>query len=800
MVVIHEITTMHTRRLISAALTVFTLLTHSPYINAQFTQHVRGTVVEQLLGKPVAGATITLVSLSDKDEKISRSVLTGAEGTFKFPAVSIGEYRITISHIGFREAVVDNIEVISGKEKVISQALEVIIKDQQEVVVTAESKRNKALNDLSAVSARAFTVEETQNYAAAVNDPLRMATGFPGVVAANDGNNDIVIRGNSPAGLLWRMEGIEIPNPNHFSNVNSSGGGISILSAQLLANSDFVTGAFAAEYGNALSGVFDLKLRKGNNERKEYMVQAGLLGLNLAAEGPFSKGSKSSYLVNYRYSTLQLLSKLGFNLTQGSTNFQDLSYNIYLPTSKAGTFTLFGFTGFSGEIIQRKKDSSQWKSKGDRYNRDFVSNTAVSSLTHNISIGNRSTLKSAIALSYNHTGFDETYIEDDYSLSEQYKEKYKTKKWVFSSTLNHKVSTRSSLRTGVILQLIHHSYYLKARDSVDTPLKEKMNTNGNTQTVQSFAQWHYRASDRFAVSAGLHYLALTYNSSHAIEPRASLKWEMNRRNTIALGYGRHSQLQGLGVYFATTRDASGTAEPNRNLGFTKAHHFVISHSYLLAKNMRLKTELYYQHLFNVPVSTNHQNTFSTLNIVGDYVTQPLINKGRGRNYGIEVSAEKYLSNNFYYTISSSFYQSKYTAADDIERNTRFNGNYVNNLIAGKEFISADKRRTFGINIKSIYAGGFRTTPIDAEQSSEKKYTVFRQKEAFSIQNPAYFRTDLRASIKWNRRQLTSTLSLDIQNVSNRLNVYGQVYNAEKNIIEYTYQNGLIPILNYKVEF
>ena len=181
----------------------------------------------------------------------------------------------------------DNVEVISGKEKVITHALEPIIKAQQEVVVTADSKRNKALNDFSAVSARAFTVEETQKYAAAVNDPLRMATGFPGVVAANDGNNDIVIRGNSPAGLLWRMEGIEIPNPNHFSSVNSSGGGISILSAQLLANSDFVTGAFAAEYGNALSGVFDLKLRKGNNELKEYTVQAGLLGLNLAAEGPF---------------------------------------------------------------------------------------------------------------------------------------------------------------------------------------------------------------------------------------------------------------------------------------------------------------------------------------------------------------------------------------------------------------------------------------------------------------------------------------------------------------------------------
>jgi len=122
---------------------------------------------------------------------------------------------------------------------------------------------------MSAVSARAFTVEETQKYPAAINDPLRMATNFAGVASLDDGMNQIVIRGNSPTGLLWRMEGIDIPNPNHFAAKGSSGGGISILSSQLLSNSDFITGAFAADYGNALSGVFDLNLRKGNNEKRE---------------------------------------------------------------------------------------------------------------------------------------------------------------------------------------------------------------------------------------------------------------------------------------------------------------------------------------------------------------------------------------------------------------------------------------------------------------------------------------------------------------------------------------------------
>jgi hypothetical protein len=165
-----------------------------------------------------------------------------------------------------------------------------------------------------------------------------MSASFVGVVSPNDGGNNISVRGNSPYGFLWRMEGIDIPNPNHFANAATSGGGISILSAQILANSDFLTGAFAAEYGNALAGVFDLRLRKGNNEKREYTIQAGLLGIDLEAEGPVSPGSAHSYLVNYRYSTLSMLANLGLEVGDAITNFQDISFNVTLPTKRQGTF------------------------------------------------------------------------------------------------------------------------------------------------------------------------------------------------------------------------------------------------------------------------------------------------------------------------------------------------------------------------------------------------------------------------------------------------------------------------------
>ena len=337
---------------------------------AQYTQQLKGIVTEQVLQSPLQGATVSIASLG-------KSVTTNEEGIFRFADVPVGIYRITVSYAGFKENVLENIAVNSGKEAFVNVTLEVVIVKEKEVIIKANSKKNKPLNDMSVVSARAFTVEETQKYAAAVNDPLRMATAFAGVQAADDGNNSIIIRGNSSTGLLWRMEGMDIPNPNHFGTPGNSGGGISILSSQLLANSDFVTAAFAAEYGNALSGVFDLKLRKGNNDKREYTLQAGVLGINAAMEGPFSKNYKGSYLINYRYSTLALLNKIGVLGGEGSTNFQDLSYNIYLPTKKLGVFTLFGFGGLSDDVFKAKKDSSKWESSDDRYTNKFISNTGM---------------------------------------------------------------------------------------------------------------------------------------------------------------------------------------------------------------------------------------------------------------------------------------------------------------------------------------------------------------------------------------------------------------------------------------
>ena len=390
------------------AISIALLLALSAAASAQtLTQRIHGTVADPVLQKPIPGATVTLAGTPD------RSVLTDTNGAFSFASVPIGQHQIRVTHIGFRESVSDNLIVEAGKETVLTISMEVLPHQQGDLVIKAESRKNKPINEMDLVSARTFSVEETQKYAAAVEDPLRMALSFAGVMAPQDGSNDIVIRGNSPTGLLWRMEGVDIPNPNHFSNAASSGGGISILSAQLLANSDFLTGAFPAEYGDALSGVFDLHLRKGNNERSEFALQAGFLGLEASAEGPFASSYKGSYLVNYRYSSLALLGKLGVGIGAGSTNYQDLSYNLFFPAGKWGAFSLFGFGGLSSERFTPKSDSAKWKNASDRYSQNDNEPTGMTGLTHTISLGERTNLHSVVAVSYSGLELSTDYIQDN---------------------------------------------------------------------------------------------------------------------------------------------------------------------------------------------------------------------------------------------------------------------------------------------------------------------------------------------------------------------------------------------------
>lgn len=762
-------------------------------------QTLRGTIVDKISQSPLPGAVVILLNSNPLNASSADE-----EGRFKLNNVPVGKQSIKITFMGYKEVVMQNLSVNAGKELVLTIQMEEDIQTINEITVEAKIEKNKPLNEFSSVSSRAFSVEETQKFAAAVNDPARMATSFAGVLQAGDGSNFISIRGNSPNGLLWRMEGVEIPNPNHFSSASTSGGGVSILSSQLLGNSDFSTGAFAAEYGNALSGVFDLKLRKGNNQKREYTLQAGVMGIDAAAEGPIKKGYDGSYLVNYRYSTLNLLAKMGVPLGDAITNFQDLSYNISLPAGNLGVFSVFGFGGLSYQKTFAVADSLKWKEDSfKRYNGNFIANTGATGISHTKLFGNQSYLRTVLMGSGTENGYTSEKMQNDLSsMIKDYEERHLQSKFTVSSVYTRKFNSRNNIRTGIILNQLNYS--IQQKDRVDTnALITRLLEKGNTQTANAFFQWNHKFTDKLTTNIGAHYFQLMLNNTWSLEPRASIKYDINPKHNISMGYGLHSQLQPLGVYFAREKQSDGTyTQPNKNLELSKAHHIVLGYDWNITSFSHIKTEVYYQHLFNIAISKDKNNTFSMLNAMDGYNTNPLSNNGLGKNYGVELTYERFMHNNLYYLLSASLYNSEYKAANGNWYSTRFNTNQAITFTIGKEWTLSEKRksRVIGFNIKTMYMGGWRTTPIDIEKSKQKGETAYVTSRSFELQNPYYYRLDLRISLKRNYKHLTSTLALDLQNATNRKNVGGEYFDLNTNTIKYWYQAPLIPILSYKIEF
>ena len=749
------------------------------------TSTIRGTVSDADTGIPLAGANLQLSPLQ-------KGVLTDNFGTYRFDQLSAGRYVLTVSFVGYDKLVIPEILLESGKENI--QDIKLTLRAGQLAEATILSSRPVAFN-----SVQAITIEQTLRYAATYLDPARVTTSFAGVAAANDQANGLVIRGNSPNSMQWRLEGVEIVNPNHLSNAGTfsdratqTGGGVNILSTQLLGTSYFLTGAFPAQYGNALSGVLDMNLRKGNDEKTEFTAQAGLIGLDLAAEGPFSKKSKASYLANYRYSFTGLLSAMGVNFGGEDIRFQDFSFNINLPTEKAGTFTFFGLGGISNNTFKADKDTTTWEFEKDGQDIIYKNRMGAAGATHALAFGNRVLLNSTIVasgLNMSREGYTVKPADiNDKNLTERDEQ---TKGRIsLSSTLTYRFNEKSRLKTGV--------YATWQTDGIATPDINSHEMNRIEGFVlQPFASWNYHLSSRLTSEIGIHNLYYTTSKSNSFEPRAAFRFQVNASQQISFSYGLHSQLQLPQVYISG-RNINSPLHSNLFLGPGKSHHFVIGYQKNFTNSTSLKVELYDQELYNIPVNPL-SGSFSAINLIESFVNQKLEGKGKGRNYGLEVTYQKLLTGQYYFLVSGSLYNAIYVGSDGVRRNSRFDGKHTFSFTGGKEFKSGNES-TWGVNTKILWIGGFRETPINSGASTAANTTVYNESEAFSIKMKDYFRPDLRIYWKKSKAKYSRTLALDIQNISATKNEAYSYYDSFQKQIVRKNQLGLIPVLSYRWEF
>ena len=758
------------------------------YGYSQFTQTIRGKVIDEASQSTLPGATVLLLNTD-----LIKSVITDKSGNFVITNAPVGRNRLKVSFLGYQPYENTSLMVTSGKEAVLTVELKESATNLKEVVVTSFNKE-KAVNSMAMISVRSFSVEETRRYAGGMDDPGRLASVFAGVADGNIESNGIIVRGNAPAGVIYKVEGVEVDNPNHFAGEDFLGGGfVSILSNHVLSNSDFLTGAFPAEYGNALSAVFDMNLRTGNQDKREYAFQIGSLGLDFSSEGPFVKGEKSSYLFNYRYSTFGLV-KAFLPKTEGIPVYQDLCFKLNFPHQK-GALSIWGAGGTDSYTYGNLKNDSY--AIGRTYVNDksgtgfvgmkykyFINQTTYSSITLLANASNKS------------NRLKEQYADREYYTSERIENL--TGKYILSGFINKKFGASHTNRTGFNYSMLFYDMDNQVSKKIPLPPEEFINNNGSTGLLQAYSQSKVNLGDRLVMNVGIHYQYFHLNKKYSLEPRVGLNLLLNSKNTISIAYGKHSQIYPLGVYFIQRDNNGSVTYPNKNLDFTKSHHFILGYDRSFNEDLRLKVEVFYQNLDNVAVVPNSSLCIINLLDLNTY-NEVLVSTGSARNIGIDFTLERFLKNGVYYQSAVSLFDSRYKGGDGKWRNTRYNKNFIANVVGGKEW-NVGKQNFLGINGRVYLKNGDRTTPFDQEASALAGKVVYDETKAFEKQIPFTYRCDLSITYTVNRAKNSSKFALQLLNVLYSKVSFEDKFNQDTQKAESLEGRMLLPSVSWKIEF
>lgn len=756
----------------------------APVFAQEVTTTVKGMITDRTTGSPVQDVNVRVEG--------GPAVFTGQSndiGKFSIQT-GIGRYKLIATSTGF-ETFVQEILTSAGKELTINISISPSLQQLQEVEVQSSGLTQEVAGQ------RSLTIEKTLRIPANFFDPVRVITAYPGVVTANDQGNSIIVRGNSPNGLLWKLNGADIVNPNHLSNAGTfsdkpmaNGGGVNIISGQMLDKTDFYTGQVPTPYGNALSGIIDMSLREGNKQNLEITAQASLIGLDVAAEGPLGKKDNTSFLVNYRYSTVGLLSQAGIDFGDETITFQDLSFHLNHRGSKGVVFSLFGFWGGSQNDFEAKVPED-WEEEKDQYDINYKSNTAALGANVTIPVGKgkvfgavaySTTSQSRISEMDPAAYFPGIFVRTD---------NYDQDNALLSTHISYStaLSKNISWDLGANINSIDNSVdALKVTTFYNFPVQFEQTLKGGNDglLIQPYTDLHFTVTPAFSFSTGVRYVNYSFNNTSAIEPRISALYKSGEKSNVSLAYGLISQTQ-LPQFYAVVKD----------LELTKAHHIDAAYTTVLSNDMQVRTGVFYQQLFDVPVGPAN---FSAINFLEGLPPADLTNDGTGTNYGIDATVEKQFFNKHYVLVGASYYESKYALTDDVERDSRFNGNYTFSAIHGKEWTKETKRRTIGLNTRVLYLGGMRQSPVLVESSQLAGETFYDFSNPYSQTLGDYFRLDLRLSFRKNKPGYTRTFAIDIQNLTNQQNDAYQYYDRVKGKTMMKYHLGIIPLLVYRVDF
>lgn len=761
-------------------------------------QTIRGTITDAASGEPLPYVSVKVCENHS-------GVITNERGEFEISNLPIGRYTIEASSLGYTPVVMPEVLISSNKDVTLNISLKENASTLSAVVVKPQVSKEMPLNKMVLTGGKMLSVEEASRYAGGLDDPARLVTAFAGVAGSHD-NNGVSVHGGAPQSLVWRMEGVEVFAPNHFSDsYNFGGGSISALSANVLGNSDFLTGAYPAEYGNATGSIFDLHLRNGNNSSYEHTAQIGTLGIDVASEGPMAKDSKASYLINYRYSFIGLALRLGLlDLDGDNAEYQDLNFKFNMPTAHAGTFSLWGM-GYIDKSWVDVESPNKWQTLYDQNDEQVRQKLFTVGLTHKIWLSEGTSLNTTLATSYFFNHIKENYYEDAggniLSAPIPYTDANQTNGRLIANVfLNRKISKRLTGKMGINYTHLFYRNKLNYAEEIGLPLQTYGNTDANVGLLNFYSSNSWEVSPRFTLNFGVNAQGFMLNGDWSVEPRLSWQWNTSEAGTLSFGYGLNSHVEKLDVYFAQQNGK----DVNHDLNMTRAHHLQLSYLHMLNAHLAFRAETFFQYMYDMPIAPI--GTYALVNRLDYYIDQPLVSKGRGRSYGLDLSLEQYLNKGLYWVLNGSLYDWEYRDIDRVWHDTRFNTGYAFKLLAGKEWMMGKRKQNLlNASAKLTYQGGKRYSPID-EEATIRNYenndpeVAYDETRPFTKHFSPVFTVDFTLSYKINAHKVSHEIAFKMVNLFQTKTPFKHMYNYKQNKIEY-YEVGIaLPNICYRINF
>ncbi|MDR2652017.1 MAG: carboxypeptidase-like regulatory domain-containing protein [Prevotellaceae bacterium] len=766
----------------------FLLVTFS--VQAQF---INGYVTDADTKQPLKGVIISVSELNINAESDSIGFWS-----LKIPA---GTYSVRFQLLGYETVLVSDVFVVTGKQRYLSVNMKESLTLLEEIIITPDTRSYNTISRLQ------INPAELSHIPGHANDPVRMLTAMPGINNTADERNDLVVRGNSAIGTLWRIEGIEVFNPNHYAFSGVNGGAVSLLNKDILGVSSFYTGAFPAEFGNVFSGVFDANFREGNTNKYEFSADINNMDLNVVAEGPIPlKKRKSSFVAGFRQSTIpvfDIINKKYRELLGATPVFTDFSFKL-VSRNKLGAKTVFW--GMMGKSILDLPANTGSNLTPQNILAQTI--TASSGLSHQFFIGKQVNVKTVLGTSY---------LKTDNGMSSSYY-KYQivdnSKSLSMGITSDIKLNRKNILKEGINIRFMDLNL-------VTNISQYTFQIQKNVHTLNAFTEWKHNFSQKLLLTSGVHYFMFSLNKHYRIEPRILLLYSLKKYN-FELALGEYSKQNPINLYLARAVDNGQEFFPNQNLDFIKSRQAVLSFSGKLFHKVNFRTELYYQQHYDVaiarstPYSDNDLYLFSSaLNLAyyaEDINLQNIVYDNTGKGYSKGIEGMIYFDNihDFSMNISGSLIESKYFCRKGWY-NTLFNNSFALKVFVGKKF-NINNRTVLRTDIATNWLGGRRYTPVDCDLSYANYYYYYDNDDIsspvpdysryFEKRYPDYFRLDFKTSLIINLKSVTHIFAVDIRNLTNHKNIYSQsIYFENGQITSSTInQLQLIPIVSYKLLF